>query len=40
MQLSTEAIYQGLFVGRLGKKQGKLRTGRWCDAGNAGVWRL
>lgn len=28
MRLSTEAIYQGLFVGRLGKKQGKLRTGR------------
>jgi transposase, IS30 family len=28
MRLSTEAIYQGLFAGRLGKKQGKLRTGR------------
>ncbi len=28
MRLSTEAIYQGLFGGRLGKKHGKLRTGR------------
>jgi transposase, IS30 family len=28
MRLSAEAIYQGLFAGRLGKKQGKLRTGR------------
>jgi len=28
MHLSAEAIYQGLFTGRLGNKQGKLRTGR------------
>jgi IS30 family transposase len=28
MRLSAEAIYQGLFAGRLGNKQGKLRTGR------------
>jgi transposase, IS30 family len=28
MQLSTEAIYHGLFAGKLGKKKGKLRTGR------------
>lgn len=28
MRLSAEAIYQGLFTGRLGKKEGKLRTGR------------
>jgi hypothetical protein len=28
MRPSTEATYQGLFTGRLGKKQGKLRTGR------------
>jgi hypothetical protein len=28
MRLSAEAIYQGMFAGRLGKKRGKLRTGR------------
>jgi hypothetical protein len=28
MRLCAEAIYQGLFAGRLGRKQGRLRTGR------------